>query len=220
MSFGLVSFQSTISLALMFDLQFLGLITFHHEIHNELNLCVNITILYHDTEPSIGEKIEPFSTYIEKEVPLDSVIKKILAKTKSSRCVSFVPPIGSEPKIKFHVVQKDHGGCIVLPASEQYHHIQSVHFVENDELHEQKDFFHPVTEEAILKTPAHGNNIETTMIFQARQKRKTDFGLMVTAAGDECHVNELPFETGKKIPIDNYRVAIKERTKVSKSLLL
>ena len=141
----------------------------------------------------------------EKILPRDQTsIVKITGKSREGVvCTPFMIKGDEEPKQKFHVVAGGGGdgeGCIILPASEQYHPIQSVQWRENGELVKQKDFFHPGTKEAILKTPAHGNNKETTMIFQARNstrgRKSTGFGLMVTAFGGECHVNELNEDSG------------------------
>ena len=111
--------------------------------------------------------------------------------------------MGEDFKLKFHIVEDGDGGCVILPASEQYHPIKSTFFKENGEWIQQEDFFHPVTREAVLKTPAHGDNHATTMILQKNKnslKKRTaaGYGLMVTAAGDECHVNELPESLGYK----------------------
>ena len=88
------------------------------------------------------------------------------------------------------------GECIILPVLQQYHPVKSVEFTENGETVRQEDHFHPHTKEAILKVPAHGKNKEATIIFQSSKKRSTEFGLMVTAAGDEYHVHHLPEELG------------------------
>ena len=102
-----------------------------------------------------------------------------------------------EPKHKFKIVNgTSDGECIILPASQQYHPIKSVEFIENGVTVRQEDHFHPHTREAIMKVAAHGKNKEATIIFQSSKKRSTEFGLMVTAAGDECHIHHLPEELG------------------------
>ena len=107
----------------------------------------------------------------------------------------------SEPARKFKIVPGDLAGCKIVPESEQYHLMGPTYWLENGELVSQQDFFHPGTREAILKTEAHAGNHETTMIFQAKEatrtRRSAGFGLMVTAAGAECHVNELNDDIGK-----------------------
>ena len=91
---------------------------------------------------------------------------------------------------------------MILPANEQYHHIKQTNWHENGEIVTQQDHFHPGTKEAVLKTAAHGNNLATTAIFQAREATKarmsSGMGLMVTAFGSECHVNELTDNLGKE----------------------
>ena len=107
---------------------------------------------------------------------------------------------GEEPYLRFHIVSDGAGGCVILPASEQYHSIQPFQWYENGELVKQHDHFHPGTREAVLKTDAHGDNYESTLIFQGKDatksRRSTNFGLMVTAFGGECHVNKLTDELG------------------------
>ena len=131
-------------------------------------------------------------------------MKEITGETDSGLiCTPFVHEDDEEPKQKFHIVSDGNGGCVILPAAEQYHYIAPTFWYENGELVSQQDYFHPGTREAILKTEAHGNNHATTMIFQAREatraRRSTGFGLMVTAAGAECHINELTDEIGMKM---------------------
>ena len=137
-------------------------------------------------------------------VPQDDLeVKEITGETDTGVvCEPFVLEDYEEPKRKFHIVWSGEDGCAILPASEQYHHIAPTNWqAENGELVEQQDYFHPGTREAILKTEAHAGIHATTTIFQAREstgaRRSTGFGLMVTAAGAECHVNELNDEIGK-----------------------
>ena len=82
--------------------------------------------------------------------------------------------------------------CVILPESQQYHPVRTTHWDEGEHKVKQTDYFHPITREAVLKTPAHGDNLPTTMIFQSSKQRSTELGLMVTTSGNECHVNRLP----------------------------
>merc|ERR1712110_1148415 len=175
-----------------------GLLILHIEIQNELAEGVSGDIIFED---NFRQKYRVSGFGFEDIVPQDDLnIRKITGKTDSGAiCEPFVLEEDEEPKRKFHIVWGDES-CVILPASEQYHHISPTHWYENEELVTQQDYFHPGTREAILKTEAHGDNHATTMIFQAREatrsRRSAGFGLMVTAAGAECHVNELTDEIG------------------------
>ena len=137
-------------------------------------------------------------------VPQDDLdVREITGETDTGVvCEPFVHKDDEEPKRKFHIVWSGEEGCAILPASEQYHHIAPTNWqAENGELVAQQDYFHPGTREAILKTEAHAGNHATTTIFQAKESTKarksTGVGLMVVAAGAECHINELSDEIGK-----------------------
>ena len=137
-----------------------------------------------------------------KILPRDELyIKSITGQTDGGMvCQSYVMEENEDPKQKFQIVEDGEGGCMILPSSEQYHHIGPTHWYENGELVTQQDYFHPGTREAVLKTEAHGNIFATAMVFQAREstrsRRSTGFGLMVTAWGGECHINHLTDEMG------------------------
>jgi len=171
-----------------------GRFILHIEIKNELSDDVSGDIIYED---NVRQTYSVTGLGFEDIVPQDELdIKKITGTTDSGViCKPFVHEDDEEPRRKFHIVSDEEGGCVILPASEQYHHIAPTHWYENGELVKQQDYFHPGTREAILKTEAHGDNHATTMIFQSREatrsRRSTGVGLMVTAAGAECHVNEL-----------------------------
>ena len=133
----------------------------------------------------------------------DLNIKEITGITESGvTCKEFSLQDDDEPKRKFHIVADGDGGCLILPASVQYHFIRHTTWQENNVTIQQEDHYHPGTKEAILKTPAHGKNLATTMIFQkndaSSRRRSTEFGIMVTSVGSVCHVNELKSETGRK----------------------
>lgn len=176
-----------------------GLLILHIEIDNELSVGIGGDIVYSDDYRQ-QYSVSYFS--VASIIPKDNLaIKKITGKTVNGVvCSPFISNDDEEPKQRFHIVAGTDGGCVVLPASEQYHHIQPIHWYEGGELVKQQDYFHPGTREAIMKTPAHGKIKATTMIFQARnstrKRRSAGFGIMVTASGGECHVNDLHEEKG------------------------
>ena len=104
------------------------------------------------------------------------------------------PPLDKEEyKLLFEIIPtQNKKGCKIIASNQQFHPIRTTHWEESGELVSQTDFFHPITKEAVLKTPAHGTNQHTTMIFQSSKQRTTGIGLMVTAAGDECKLNPIP----------------------------
>lgn len=176
-----------------------GLLILHIEIENELSEGVRGDIIFDD---NYRQPYRVSSLGSEDIVPQDDLnVKEITGTTDSGVvCEPFVLEEDEEPKRKFHIVWGEER-CVILPASEQYHHIAPTNWqADNGELVSQQDYFHPGTREAILKTEAHADNHATTMIFQAREatksRRSSGVGLMVTAAGAECHVNELTDEIG------------------------
>ena len=179
----------------------LGLLILHIEIENELSVGVSGDIIFED---NFRQKYRISAFDSGDIVPQDDLgVKEITGETDAGVvCEPFVLNDDEEPKRKFHIVWSGEDGCVILPASEQYHHIAPTNWqAENGELVAQQDYFHPGTREAILKTEAHAENHATTTIFQAREstraRKSAGFGLMVTAAGAECHVNELTDEIGK-----------------------
>lgn len=131
-----------------------------------------------------------------KDLPVGLFIELITAATEGGIACEPYKFTGGEKKLKFDIVPVDIIGCKVIPASQQYHLIGTTEWEENGIKVLQEDFYHHITKEAILKTPAHGNNLATTMIFQSSKARSGAGGLMVTAAGEECVINELPEELG------------------------
>ena len=117
-------------------------------------------------------------------------------------CTPYVKSDNEDPKQKFIIVIVG-DGCRILAADEQYHSIGQTTWYENGELVTQEDYFNPGTREAVLKTGAHGDRLNSTTIFQAREstnsRRSTGFGLMVTASKHECHVNHLNDDLGIKL---------------------
>lgn len=186
-----------------------GPVIFHIQITNELDKEVSGTISFENNNPLPEPYTVIANSAVKKDfLPLEPVIVNITAKTDDGiSCEPYILTEG-EPKLKFHIVSTDNGGCIVLPASQQYHPIGITEWEENGITVTQEDYFHPVTKEAILKTPAHGNNFATTMIFQSSKKRSGEGGLMVTAAGDECTINVLPAELG----IDPEHMVVEQNT--------
>jgi len=177
-----------------------GLLILHIEIENELSVGVSGDIIFED---NFRQKYRISGFGSGEIVPQDDLgVKEITAKTDTGIvCEPFVHNDDEEPKRKFHIVWSGEDSCTILPASEQYHHIAPTNWqADNGELVAQQDYFHPGTREAILKTEAHDEILATTTIFQAREstraRRSTGVGLMVTAAGAECHVNELSDEIG------------------------
>jgi len=135
-----------------------------------------------------------FNYIFTTSVPMGAIITNITTQkiAPNYACDPYIHAPGGEQKWKFIIVWDGSEECSVTPASQQYHPIGVTEWEENGIKVKQEDFYHPITKEAILKTPAHGNNFATTMIFQSSKTRSTGSGLMVTAAGNECTINELP----------------------------
>jgi len=174
-----------------------GPITLYITLDNATPFEVTGNIIYED---EYRQKYSVDALSLEKIVPLDDLfIISITGQTENGLvCASYIKEENEDPKQKFQIVEDGEGGCVILPSSEQYHQIGKTHWYENGELVTQQDHFHPGTREAILKTEAHGNIFATAMVFQAREstrsRRSTGFGLMVTAWGNECHINKLTEE--------------------------
>ena len=131
-------------------------------------------------------------TFVDDIVPPEPKIKEITGTTKDGQvCKPYQHKDNEENKLLFNIVWI-FNQCVILPESQQYHPVRTTHWDEGDHKVKQTDHFHPITREAVLKTPAHGDNHPTTMIFQSSKQRSTEFGLMVTTSGNECHVNRLP----------------------------
>ena len=172
----------------------------HIEIQNEVQSRIRGEIVFED---NFEQPYEIDSLALADIVPQDDLtIKEIKGETEHGvTCSPFVHKDEEDPKRKFHIVSDGEGGCVILPASKQYHLISPTSWEENGEIVSQEDFFHPGTREAVLITKAHGNRPETTTIFQGqdstKSRRSTSFGLMVTASEWECHINHLTDELGK-----------------------
>ena len=133
-------------------------------------------------------------TFVDDIVPPEPKIKEITGTTKDGQvCTPYQhkDKDNEEHKLLFNIVWISNQ-CVILPESQQYHPVRTTHWDEGEHKVKQTDHFHPITREAVLKTPAHGDNHPTTMIFQSSKQRSTEFGLMVTTSGNECHVNRLP----------------------------
>lgn len=178
----------------------LGLIILPIQIENELSDGVSGVIFFVDDESGLPYEISAKSLEKINTQDIRNVQRVTGITNNGVVCDPFVWDGISEPKRKFDILT-DAVGCVILPSPEQYHLIGPTTWLENGELVNQQDFFNPGTREAILKTEAHAGNHETTMIFQAKEatesRRSAGFGLMVTAAGAECHVNELNDDIGK-----------------------
>ena len=133
-------------------------------------------------------------TFVDDIVPPEPKIKEITGTTKDGLvCKPYQHKDNEENKLLFNIIWiLPNVECAILPESQQYHPVRTTHWDEGEHKVKQTDYFHPITREAILKTPAHGDNHPTTMIFRRRKQKSTDSGLMVTTSGNECHVNPLP----------------------------
>ena len=132
------------------------------------------------------------ATFVDDIVPPEPKIKEISGTTKDGQvCIPYKHKDNEEGKLLFNIVLILNQ-CVILPESQQYHHVRTTRWEEGEHHVKQTDHFHPITREAVLKTPAHGGNHPTTMIFQSSKQRSTGFGLMVATSGNECHVNPLP----------------------------
>ena len=130
--------------------------------------------------------------FVDDIVSPEPKIKEITGTTKGGQvCTPYQHKDNEEHKLLFKIVLK-FDQCVIIPKYHQYHPVRSTHWDEGEHKVKQTDHFHPITREAVLKTPAHGDNLPTTMIFQSSKQRSTEFGLMVTTSGNECHVNRLP----------------------------
>merc|ERR1712110_1233684 len=143
-----------------------------------------------------------------KDLPVGLFIELITAATEGGIACEPYKFTGGEKKLKFDIVPVDIIGCKVIPASQQYHLIGTTEWEENGIKVLQEDFYHHITKEAILKTPAHGKNLATTMIFQSSKARSGGGGIMVTAVGDDCVINNLPEELG----IDPEHMILRKRS--------
>jgi len=173
-----------------------GPVVFQIKIHNELDETVSGGIFYEDNvHHAESYAVKSNETFVDDVVPPEPIIKKITGMTDSGvYCLPYTLPPSGEPKLKFHIVRNETGGCLIIPASVQYHPIKSVKFTENGNDVEQQDFFHPHTREAILKVPAHGRNLDAAIIFQGKRQRSSGSSIMVTATGHECHIHLIPEE--------------------------
>ena len=174
-----------------------GFIVLPIKIENELSDGVSGDIIFEDDfRQNYGISAQNSEDIYPQD---DSIIKEITATSDTGViCEPFILEEDEEPKRKFHIVSDGEGGCVILPASEQYHEIAPTTWYEDGEIVKQTDYFNPGTKEAILKTEAHGNNPASTTIFQAREpyRRSAGFGLMVIASGAHCLINELSDEIG------------------------
>ena len=176
----------------------LGPVVFQIKIHNELDETVSGGIFYEDNvHHAESYAVKSNETFVDDVVPPEPIIKKITGMTDSGvYCLPYILPPSGEPKLKFHIVRNETGGCLIIPASVQYHPIKTVKFTENGNDVGQQDFFHPHTREAILKVPAHGRNLDAAIIFQGKRQRSSGSSIMVTATGHECHIHLIPEELG------------------------
>ena len=93
----------------------------------------------------------------------------------------------------FDIIPLSNGeGCQIVPSDQLFQPVRTTHWDENGLRVKQIDGYNPITKEAVLKTPSHGNNHKTTMIFQSGKQRTSGSGLMVTASGKECRVDDIP----------------------------
>ena len=98
----------------------LGLLILHIEIQNELAESVSGDIIFED---NFRQKYRASGLSPKDIVPQDDLnVQEITGTTDSGViCEPFVHEADDEPKRKFHIVPDEEGGCVILPASEQYH---------------------------------------------------------------------------------------------------
>ena len=144
---------------------------FHIKIDNKFSEAVSGKIQYqanlHQAETF---SIEPLDSFKEDIIPPEPIIKIITGRTKSGvQCDHYELPDDGEPKLKFHITENGNNGCKIkpAPAADQHHLIQDVHFYENDMIVKQKDFFNPMTREAIIK-----GNFQIYIFIRASLKTK------------------------------------------------
>ena len=172
-----------------------GDVVFQIKVHNYLDVEVSGNISFYDENVHHAENysVAGMDTFVDDIVPPEPKIKEITGQVDGQICLPYQHKDNEENKLLFKIVWNiEMDKCEILPESQQYHPVRTTHWDEGEHKVKQTDHFHPITREAVLKTPAHGDNLPTTMIFQSSKQRSTEFGLMVTTSGNECHVNRLP----------------------------
>ena len=176
----------------------LGSVTFKIKINNELSEDIHGTIEYERNHHTEMYTATSGATFTEVIIPPEPIIKKITGKMKNNTLCESYEHDDEEHILLFDIIPKSNsGGCKIVASEQQYQPIRTTHWEEKGIKVKQVDAYNPITKEAVLKTPAHGKNQKTTMIFQSSIQRASGPGLMVTASGDECLINNIP--PGKQV---------------------
>merc|ERR1712227_237455 len=109
--------------------------TFSIKIHNELESgIINGAIKFKKIDIILEYSVAAGETFKDPYDPETVIVEVTGANSNGNPCRSYKYQEGEEPKHKFKIVKGNSpGGCVILPASQQYHPVKSVEFTVNGE---------------------------------------------------------------------------------------